>query len=337
MIKNSSILIIAEAGVNHNGSIDMAKKMIDVASSCGADFVKFQTFKADSLLTKYAKKADYQKRLTANNESHYEMIKKLEIDKKSHFELMDYCYNKKIKFLSTAFDLESIDLLIEMNVPLFKIPSGEITNLPYLRKIGSTKKPIILSTGMATVDEINDAIFELISSGADKSKITILHCNSQYPAPINEVNLNAMVSLGKKFKVNYGYSDHTLGIDIPIACAALGASVIEKHFTLDKKMQGPDHLASLEPYELKNMIDSVRRIEASMGDGIKRVTDGEKKNKIVSRKSIVAKKKILSGDVYTTENITAKRPGNGISPMRWDEIIGTKSRFNFDLDELIKL
>lgn len=329
------VFIIAEAGVNHNGSIELAKQLIDKGAEAGVDAVKFQSFKADKLVTVNAEKADYQKANMGNNkDNQYEMIKKLELDYDKHQELMDYATEKGVMFLSSAFDLESIDLLVELDLSVFKIPSGEITNLPYLRKIARTKKPIILSTGMASMGEIEDAIRILKDNGS--KEITILHCNTEYPTPMNDVNLTAMNTIKEAFKVNVGYSDHTLGIEIPIAAVALGAEVIEKHFTLDKTMEGPDHKASLEPKELQEMVRSIRNIEMALGDGIKTPTASERKNKPIARKSIVAKSVINIGEVYSEENLDIKRPGTGISPMLWDDVIGTIANKNYQIDELIE-
>lgn len=329
------VFIIAEAGVNHNGSIELAKQLIDKGAEAGVDAVKFQSFKADKLVTVNAEKADYQKANMGNNkDNQYEMIKKLELDYDKHQELMDYATEKGVVFLSSAFDLESIDLLVELDLSVFKIPSGEITNLPYLRKIARTKKPIILSTGMASMGEIEDAIRILKDNGS--KEITVLHCNTEYPTPMNDVNLTAMNTIKEAFKVNIGYSDHTLGIEIPIAAVALGAEVIEKHFTLDKTMEGPDHKASLEPKELQEMVRSIRNIEMALGDGIKTPTVSERKNKPIARKSIVAKSMINIGEAYSEENLDIKRPGTGISPMLWDDIIGTIANKNYQIDELIE-
>jgi N,N'-diacetyllegionaminate synthase len=329
-------LIIAEAGVNHNGSIGLAKKLIDAASNAGVDYVKFQTFNSKKLASKKAKKASYQINNTKiKSESQLEMLERLELSKDDHLELIKYCDSKKIKFLSTSFDLESIDFLDNLNIDLFKIPSGEITNLPYLRKIGSLNKPIIISTGMADIHEIQDALSIILNSGAKINDITILHCNTEYPTPMCDVNLKAMNTIKDIFNVSVGYSDHTLGIEIPIAAVSLGASVIEKHFTLDKSMEGPDHKASLEPDELKEMVKAIRNIEKAMGHGRKEPSNSELKNKEIARKSIVAKREIFFGDIFTDENITIKRPGNGISPMKWDIIKGTKANRNYQEDDLI--
>lgn len=330
-----SVFIIAEAGVNHNGSLQLAKQLIDVAKEAGADAIKFQTFKADKLVSKSAQKADYQKETTASNESQYEMIKKLELDEKAHHELIAYCKTKNILFLSTPFDHDSIDMLHKLGMEIFKIPSGEITNLPYLRHIGKLQKEVILSTGMATLAEINDALEVLTSSGTLKEKITILHATTEYPCPVDEVNLRAMETIRHTFDIKVGYSDHTKGIYIPIAAVAMGALVIEKHFTLDCTMEGPDHKASLEPSELISMVSAIRIIESALGDGIKQPTPSERKNMSVARKSIVAATSIAQGEVFTAENITIKRPGSGISPMRWDELIGSTASKTYQEDELI--
>ncbi len=330
-----SVFIIAEAGVNHNGSIDLAKKLIDVASDAGADAIKFQTFKAENLVSKSASKAAYQQETTDKEESQYEMIKKLELDIDTHKELMAYCTKKEIMFLSTPFDHESIEMLNMLGLEIFKIPSGEITNLPYLREIGRLGKEIILSTGMADMGEIEDALDILVEAGTPKEHITILHANTMYPTPMEDVNLKAMVTIGKTFDVAYGYSDHTLGIEVDIAAVALGASVIEKHFTLDKMMEGPDHKASLEPSELKAMVEGIRNIEKALGSSIKKPSPSEKPNMVVARKSIVANRTIKKGEKLTQENLAIKRPGNGITPMRWDEIVGSVAMKDYLAEEPI--
>lgn len=335
MNKINNTFIIAEAGVNHNGDITLAKKLIDVAYRAGVDAVKFQTFKANNVVSKYAQKADYQKETTNENESQFEMIKKLELNEKIHHELINYCDNKNILFLSTPFDIESIDLLYKLGMKIFKIPSGEITNLPYLRHIGSLGKEIILSTGMADLGEIEDALDILITSGTPKENITILHATTEYPCPIEEVNLRAMQTISEAFKIRVGYSDHTNGIEVPIAAVAMGAVVIEKHFTLDKTMEGPDHKASLEPEELIKMVKAIRNIEKSLGNGIKKPSPSEVKNIIIARKSIVASCQIRQGEILSSDNITIKRPGNGINPMRFDEIIGSIALKDYSEDELI--
>lgn len=328
-------IIIAEAGVNHNGSINRAKKLIDVAKDSGADIVKFQTFKAKSLVSKKAEKAEYQKINTNRDESHYEMLKKLELSHDSHLELIEYCKKKKIKFLSSPFDNKSIEYLKKLDLGLFKIPSGEITNFPYLRSIGSIGKPVIMSTGMATIKEIASAMEVLLKAGLEKKKLTILHCNTDYPTFMKDVNLKAMLNIKNELNVEVGYSDHTLGIEIPIAAVALGAKVIEKHFTLDRKLPGPDHSASLEPSELKSMISSIRNIEIAMGNGQKEPSPSEMKNILIARKSIFAKKFIKKGDEFSEQNLTTKRPGTGISPMKWNDYLGKTSTRNYEMDEMI--
>lgn len=332
------VLIIAEAGVNHNGSMELAKKLIDAAADAGADIVKFQTFKASNLVSKTAKKAEYQKQnINDGDDSQYEMLKKLELDIAMHLELITYCKEKEMEFLSTGFDEESIDLLDKLNVSLFKIPSGEITNKPYLQHIARKGKPIIISTGMATLGEIEDALKVLMDEGIERNQITVLHCNTEYPTPIQDVNLKAMLTIRDAYKVEVGYSDHTLGIEVPIAAVALGASIIEKHFTLDRNMDGPDHKASLEPNELKGMVKAIRNIELALGDGIKSASKSENKNKEIARKSIIAIKDIKDGEIFTENNLGVKRPGNGISPMRWDELMGKQAKRDFTVDDLIEI
>lgn len=330
-----SVFIIAEAGVNHNGSIKLAKKLIDIACDAKADAVKFQTFKTENLVSKNAEKAEYQKQTTGRRETQFDMIKKLELDADVHRELMEYCKKKDIIFLSTPFDSDSIDLLEELGLETFKIPSGEITNLPYLRAIGKLNKDVILSTGMSEMSEIEDALEILIQAGTQKENITILHANTEYPTPMEDVNLKAMVTIGKTFGVDYGYSDHTLGIEIDIAAVAMGAKVIEKHFTIDKTMEGPDHKASLEPAELKAMVLAIRNIEKALGDGVKKPSKSEKPNIKIARKSIVACRCIKKGEVLSESNLGTKRPGVGISPMRWDDIIGTVALKDYETDELL--
>lgn len=328
-------LIIAEAGVNHNGSLDLAKKLVDVAKASGADIVKFQTFISENAVSKMAQKADYQKQETPSGESQLEMVKKLELKFNEFVELKKYCTEKDIEFLSTAFDFESIDFLAGLGMSLWKIPSGEITNLPYLIKIARLGQPIILSTGMCTMGEIHLAITILKEHGA--GEITLLHCTTEYPAPFRDVNLRALSSIKEEFGVKVGYSDHTSGIEVAIAAVAIGAEVIEKHFTLDRNMEGPDHKASLEPEELKAMVEAIRNIEQALGDGIKKPAESEKKNIIIARKSIIARKNIKAGEVLSEENLTVKRPGDGISPMKWFEVLGTKAKRDFKEDEMIEL
>jgi len=331
----SKVFIIAEAGVNHNGSIELAKKLIEVASESGADAVKFQTFKAEKLVSKSAQKAEYQKQTTDKTESQFDMIKKLELDLDTHKELISYCEQNNIMFLSTPFDHDSIELLNNLGLEIFKIPSGEITNLPYLRHIGKLGKKVILSTGMADIGEIEDALDVLIEAGTKKENITVLHANTMYPTPMEDVNLKAMVTIGNTFDIAFGYSDHTLGIEVDISAVAMGASCIEKHFTLDKTMEGPDHKASLEPDELKAMVKAIRNIELALGSSVKKPSRSEMPNMQIARKSIVAKAEIKKGDKLSEENITIKRPGNGINPMRWDEIVGSVALKDYKEDELI--
>jgi N,N'-diacetyllegionaminate synthase len=330
-----SVFIIAEAGVNHNGSIDLAKKLIDVAANSGVDAVKFQTFRAESLVVKNTQKADYQKQTTDASESQFDMIKKLELDLEAHRELIAYCKEKMIMFLSTPFDHESIDLLSDLRMQIFKIASGEITNLPYLRHIGSLGKQVILSTGMSNLGEVGDALNILINAGTSRDNITVLHANTMYPTPMEDVNLNAMLTMQREFDVAIGYSDHTLGIEVDIAAVAMGASCIEKHFTLDKTMEGPDHKASLEPEELKEMVEAIRNIEKALGSSEKNPSPSESINIDIARKSIVASRSIKKGDKLSSKNITTKRPGIGINPMKWDEIVGTLSKKDYRMDELI--
>ena len=331
------VFIIAEAGVNHNGSVGTAMKMVDVAIDSEADAIKFQTFKAERIVVKSAQKAEYQKETTLRSESQFEMIKKLELSVNAHKELIHYCKENGIIFLSTPFDLESVELLNNLGVEVLKIPSGEITNLPFLEKIGGLKRRLILSTGMADLEEIGNALGILKGAGTSKDNITVLHCNTEYPTPFEDVNLLAMNTIKETFNVKVGYSDHTSGIEISIAAAALGASVIEKHFTLDKGMEGPDHKASLEPDELNNMIRAIRNIESGLGNGIKKPSISERKNRSIVRKSIVAAGNIKMEEMFTKENITCKRPGTGISPMEWDNVIGKRAKRDFKEDELIEI
>ncbi len=331
------IFIIAEAGVNHNGCLKAAKKMVDVAVWAGADAVKFQTFKAENIVTSRAAKAAYQEETTGEGGTQIDMLKKLELEPGAYKELKRYCEFKGSMFLSTPFDLGSIDLLDGMGMGIYKIPSGELTNLPYLRKIGALKRKVIISTGMAYLREVADALVVLEVAGTKKKDITVLHCNTEYPTPYEDVNLRAMLTIKEAFDVGVGYSDHTLGIEISIAAAALGAEVIEKHFTLDRNMEGPDHRTSLEPAELKEMIDAIRNIEMAMGGKVKRTSPSETRNKDLMRKSIVAAEDIKKGEEFTAKNITVKRPGTGISPMKWDKVLGKKAKRDFGKDEIIKL
>lgn len=331
------VLIIAEAGVNHNGNVEIARRMVDVAADSQVDAIKFQTFQAEKEISKFAPKADYQKGTTEKNESQLDMVKKLELSLEIHRELIRDCRKKGIMFLSTPFDFDSIDLLHELGLQIFKIPSGEITNLPYLRKIGHLKKRVILSTGMANLGEIENALNILVTAGTSKEQITVLHCNTEYPTPMEDVNLRAMLTIRQAFNVNVGYSDHTLGIEVPIAAVALGATIIEKHFTLNRNMPGPDHKASLEPDELRAMVKAIRNIEQALGDGIKCSSPSEQKNIPIARKSIVANRKIKQGERFTEENITVKRPGTGISPMEWNRVLGQRAKRDFEKDEMIEI
>lgn len=334
-----SVCIIAEAGVNHNGSLEHAFRLIDYAKNAGVDYIKFQTFKAENLVSKDAKKADYQIENTGNaEESQFQMLKKLELSAEDHHKIINYCNEKKIQFFSTAFDLESLHYLKSLGLELVKIPSGEITNLPYLRLAAQLFQKVIISTGMSTISEIKEALSVFLEAGIEKKNITILHCNTEYPTPMKDVNLKAMLHLQKEFGTAIGYSDHTLGIEVPIAAVALGASVIEKHFTLDKNMEGPDHAASLDPQELSAMVAAIRNIEQAIsGNGIKTPSESEIKNKEIARKSIVAKKHIAKGEIFSEENLTVKRPGNGISPMEWDNVLGKIAKINYTEDQLIEL
>ena len=338
-MKKKSVLIIAEAGVNHNGDINTAKKLIDIAAEAKVDLVKFQTFKADNLVSKKAEQADYQKNnIEVGKDSQYEMLKKLELSESDHKELMNYASLKGVNFFSTAFDVKGLEFLNNLGFALFKVPSGEITNYPYLKKIASFRKPIILSTGMANMKEIGEALQVLISEGLDYNDITVLHCNTEYPTPMRDVNLTAMLSIGQKFNVKTGYSDHTLGIEVSIAAVALGAQVIEKHFTLNRNLPGPDHKASLEPNELKVMVESIRNIEKAVrGSGIKEPTISEKKNIKVVRKSLHTSKNIKKGTKIAAEDLLPLRPGDGISPMEWKNIIGKELLTDYSAFQKINL
>ncbi len=329
----NKVFIIAEAGVNHNGDMDTAKQLIEKACEAGADAVKFQTFRADMLVCRNAPKAEYQKENTSTIETQYEMLRKLELTDLMHRELKRYCIAKGILFMSTPFDIDSVDMLADLGMTIFKIPSGEITDLPYLRKVAEQGKKVILSTGMSSMEEVKAAVQVLRQNGTDD--IILLHCNSQYPTPESDVNLFAMAEMMRETGLPVGYSDHTKGIEIPIAAAALGAVVIEKHFTLDRTMEGPDHKASLEPEELRQMVEGIRKVELALGDGRKQVSDSEKSNLRTARKSIIAGCLIEQGEFFTNENIEAKRPGYGISPMRWDDLVGRKAKRSYQKDELI--
>lgn len=331
----NKIFIIAEAGVNHNGDIQTAKELIDVAAAAEADAVKFQTFKADTLVCRQAPKAAYQMETTSAEESQFDMLKKLELTPDMHRELIDYCHEKNIMFLSTPFDLDSLHYLVDCGLAVIKIPSGEITNYPLIREAGRSGKRIILSSGMSTIDEVREAVAVLKENGS--TDITVLHCNTEYPTPFSDVNLRAMQTIKEETGVSVGYSDHTPGIESAVAAAALGATVIEKHFTLDRNMKGPDHKASLEPNELTEMVRAVRHIEQALGDGEKKPSASEKKNMAVARKSLVAKCLIKGGEMFTEENLTAKRPGTGLSPMLWNQVIGQKAKRDFAADEMIEL
>lgn len=331
-------LIIAEAGVNHNGSLDLARQLIDAAAAAGVDYVKFQTFRADKLVTRTARQAAYQSRnLGHSEESQYTMLKRLELSPDDHRALIDHCNTKGVRFFSTAFDLESIAFLDSLGLPLWKVPSGEITNFPYLRAIGLTGKPVILSTGMATLDEIEAAVGVLTRFGTPRNGITLLHCTTEYPAPKDQVNLRAMQTMHERFGLPVGYSDHTEGIEIPVAAVAMGATVIEKHFTLDRSLPGPDHKASLEPDELTAMVRQIRAVKSALGNGVKEPTPAERPNIPIARKSIVAATAIQRGELFTEENLTAKRPGTGLSPMLWESVVGQTAPHDFESDQPIEL
>lgn len=329
-------LIIAEAGVNHNGSLEMAKRLIDVAADAGVDYVKFQTFKAEKLTSKQARMAEYQKKNTGDDESQLAMLKKLELSEQDHYELIRYCNQKGVKFFSTAFDGESVTFLHQLGLGLWKIPSGELTNYPYLKRIAQYHEPVILSTGMSDMNDVEAAMQVLLDNGVKKEQIVVLQCNTEYPTPYEDVNLQAMQTMRDKLGVEIGYSDHTRGIEVPIAAVAIGASVIEKHFTLDRSLPGPDHASSLEPNELKQMVEAIRHIEAALGNGQKMVSASERKNIAIARKSIVAARNIRKGEILTEENLTVKRPGDGISPMEWESLMGTIAVRDFVEDEMIE-
>jgi len=329
-------LIIAEAGVNHNGDITLARELIDAAAEADADMVKFQTFNADRLVTASAKKADYQSKAMGGAESQHAMLRRLELTREMHEELIAHCRKRGIAFFSTGFDLESIDLLVELGLTSFKIPSGELVNLPYLRHVGRHGKQVILSTGMAVLGEIEAAIDALEQAGTPRDLITVLHCTTEYPTPMSDVNLRAMVSMRDAFGVAVGYSDHTPGIEVAIAAVALGATVIEKHFTMSRDLPGPDHKASLEPHELKAMVQGIRNIEIALGDGVKRLTASEARNKPISRKSIVAARSIRAGELFTEDDLAVKRPGTGLSPMRWDDVVGRTASRDYATDDFIE-
>lgn len=327
-------IIIAEAGVNHNGNIELAKELIRKASDAGADYVKFQTFLADKLVSKDAKKASYQAKNmeSDNNDSQYQMLKNLELSYEDHYDLVEYCNNLGIQFLSTAFDLDSIDFLMKLGIDFYKIPSGEITNKPYLQKVAALGLPIVMSTGMATMEEVENALLVLNEGGIETKDVTILHCNTEYPTPLEDVNLKAMLSIKDKFDVSIGYSDHTLGILVPIIAVGMGAKVIEKHFTLDKEMEGPDHKASLDPVELKEMVKQIRLVETILGSDVKKPSPSEEKNIVVARKSIHIKEDLTEGHIIDEKDLIMKRPGNGISPMDINEVVGKKINCNLVAD-----
>lgn len=332
----NKVLIIAEAGVNHNGSMELARKLVDAAAEAGVDMVKFQTFKAEKLVTIDAEQAEYQQKNTGKSESQYAMLKRLELSERDHEELIAYCKQKGVRFFSTAFDMESLEYLHSLHMGIWKIPSGEITNYPYLKKIASYGEPVILSTGMSGMEDIQAALDVLLSSGLNKEDITLLHCNTEYPTPWDDVNLKAMPALGEHFGVKFGYSDHTVGIEVPIAATALGATIIEKHFTLDKTLPGPDHRASLEPDELAAMVKAIRHIEQALGSSQKAVTPSEQKNMQVARKSIVAAKDICRGDILLEDCLAVMRPGTGISPMLWNEVVGSVATRDYKKGECIE-
>ena len=331
------VLIIAEAGVNHNGNIILAKKLIDAAKSSGADVIKFQSFFAENLVIPGTIKANYQQDNSVLNESQFEMLKKLELNLEEQKELKNYCDLKNIEFLSSAFDLDSLNLIKNLNIKRYKIPSGEITNLPYLRFVALQKKPIILSTGLSNIKEIGEALKELTAAGVKRKDITVLHCTTEYPAPLEDVNLNAMLTIRDKFQIRVGYSDHTLGIEVSLAAVALGATIIEKHLTLDRSLNGPDHKASLEPEQFFKLVEGIRKVSKSLVSYEKKISNSEQKNLSIVRKSIIAKTAIKEGDLFSSNNISAKRPGTGISPMLWDQVIGKRAKKNFKVNEQITL
>ena len=332
------VLIIAEAGVNHNGQMELAKQLIEKAKASGADYVKFQTAeKPETVMSRFAQMASYQKKNVGKDESQLEMNKKIAIGFSEFVILKSYSDEMGMKFLSTPFDMQSVDFLMGLGMDYMKVPSGELTNLPYLRKIAQQRIPVIMSTGMCTLGEVEAALNVLEQNGLSDENISLLHCNTEYPTPYADVNLKAMVAMKECFGLRVGYSDHTKGIEVPVAAVALGAEIIEKHFTIDRMLPGPDHVASLEPNELKAMVESIRHIEEAIGDGRKRVSDSERKNIVIARRSIIANRDIKAGEVFTEENLTTKRPGNGINPMRWDEVLGQKAKRDFVEDELIEI
>ena len=334
---DNHVIIIAEAGVNHNGSLELAKKLVEEAAKAKVDYIKFQTFKSECGVTKKAEQAEYQKNNLGNNDSQLEMIKKLELPYEAFEEIIDYCNQLCVKFFSTTTDKPSLDFLHSQKLGIWKIPSGEVTNYPFLKRIAAYNELTMFSVGMSDLQMVRDAVKVLLDNGLDKKNLVLLHCNTEYPTPYEDVNLRAMQTLAKEFDVPIGYSDHTLGIEVPIAAVAMGASVIEKHFTLDRNMEGPDHKASLEPSELCEMVRTIRNVEKALGDGIKRITESERRNLIIARKSIVAAKKIKKGEILSEENLTVKRPGNGISPMKWNDVLGTRANKDFEEDDLIEI
>lgn len=334
---DNHVIIIAEAGVNHNGSLELAKKLVEEAAKAKVDYIKFQTFKSECGVTKKAEQAEYQKNNLGNNDSQLEMIKKLELPYEAFEEIIDYCNQLCVKFFSTTTDKPSLDFLHSQKLGIWKIPSGEVTNYPFLKRIAAYNELTMFSVGMSDLQMVRDAVKVLLDNGLDKKNLVLLHCNTEYPTPYEDVNLRAMQTLAKEFDVPIGYSDHTLGIEVPIAAVAMGASVIEKHFTLDRNMEGPDHKASLEPSELCEMVRTIRNVEKALGDGIKRITESERRNLIIARKSIVAAKRIKKGEILSEENLTVKRPGNGISPMKWNDVLGTRANKDFEEDDLIEI
>jgi len=331
----SKVLIIAEAGVNHNGDMELAKKLVDAAADAGADYVKFQTYKTDALLLETAEKAGYQKKIMGESENQYEMLKKLELCENNHVVLIEHCESRNVKFLSSPFDLDSIDLIAKLNLDFIKVPSGEITNFPYIRKVGGAGKKILLSTGMSNLGEIEAALNLMVDSGADMDQISVMHCNTEYPTPPKDANLRAISTIQNAFNVKVGYSDHTLGVEAAIAAVSMGATVIEKHITLDKNMSGPDHMASMDPEDFKQFVQCIHNVEAMLGGGLKRPSQSEKKNITIARKSIVASKAISKGEPFGEGNLTTKRPGDGVSPMRWNDVVGKVAHREYSVDEKI--
>lgn len=333
---DEKVFVIGEAGVNHNGDLSLALQLVDAAAEAGCDAVKFQTFKAEALVTRAARMADYQQANTGRSETQFEMLKRLELSEEAHHRLLAHAASRGILLFSTAFDMGSVDFLVGLDFPVWKIPSGEITNLPYLERIGRQHKPVLLSTGMATLGDVDEALQVLLTQGCRREQVCVLHCNTEYPTPYGDVNLRAMVTMGQALGVACGYSDHTPGIAIPAAAVALGARAIEKHFTMDRTLPGPDHVASLEPGELAAMVAAIRQVEQGLGDGIKRPSASEAKNRAIARKSIVAAVPIAAGEVLGEHNLAVKRPGTGVSPMRWHEVVGRVARRAYEADEPIE-